>query len=592
MVKYRNITVNNPRDAAQRPARVCDGGLNASSIDGAIRTLNTIKSTELGTPGGIPILNEEGKVKLTDLTHESFIVTHLNGAARVTPGGTTMLIINNYDSFLNYDCSVSAGTLERNGKELNISIPEGYEEETVTLTINGFIIDLYVNLPIVNRPLILNLNDGDVIKRTDTLQLSEFSVSYGKGNEQHASTNVQIATDSKFKNIVVNDKNYTTSRTSYQLHGLQIETSYYIRVSYNSTTGIKNQWSEPVLFTTRSMYIKEPRIVSPANNDNGVYPFELNLSTEAFTVVDGTDTHVSSTWQIATDTSFSLSSIVASSIESTTNKTTWRVTTLLPNMTYYVRVKFKGDKLGETNWSSINTFSTPAYRTDGTGRRFLRHSSGMGTIMTWKDRNNVVHNTVVLDAPYRKLLYWGSSRTDVSGLDNITTTYYINPSNYSTFHSGTKEALEPVFKTMTDAFINGISNYREDSHSSNHNTTQMVNTFGTGVSYAPGYVRSVRVGNRTCDLPNIQTLIRIYCSQFILDEMDPTANGNRFLFSKQRSTNSYNWYFNNSQAYAWSSTEYNANYVQLINYQGYVHYHSGSFYKNSYQFAVLPIFEE
>ena len=42
---------------------------------------------------------------------------------------------------------------------------------------------------------------------------------------------------------------------------------------------------------------------------------------------------------------------------------------------------------------------------------------------------------------------------------------------------------------------------------------------------------------------------------FQLDSLDPTATGNKYLFTKARSGLSYNWGFNEAY-YAWSSTEW------------------------------------
>ena len=54
-----------------------------------------------------------------------------------------------------------------------------------------------------------------------------------------------------------------------------------------------------------------------------------------FTVTDGSDTHESTDWQIATDASFS--NVVADATNSSTDKISYTATDLTPSTTYYVR---------------------------------------------------------------------------------------------------------------------------------------------------------------------------------------------------------------------------------------------------------------
>jgi phosphodiesterase/alkaline phosphatase D-like protein len=70
------------------------------------------------------------------------------------------------------------------------------------------------------------------------------------------------------------------------------------------------------------------------------------------------DTHEYSDWQVSTDSTFT--NIFSSSIASTVNKTTYTVSGLQPNTTYYVRVRHKGAVLGYSQWSGTTEFSTKA----------------------------------------------------------------------------------------------------------------------------------------------------------------------------------------------------------------------------------------
>lgn len=93
-------------------------------------------------------------------------------------------------------------------------------------------------------------------------------------------------------------------------------------------------------------------IINGANNINST----INLTTTAFTLSGGSDTHQWTDWQIASDAGFT--TIVSQSLSDTVNKLSWTSGTLQPATTYYVRVRHKGNALGYSNWSSIITFTT------------------------------------------------------------------------------------------------------------------------------------------------------------------------------------------------------------------------------------------
>ena len=93
-------------------------------------------------------------------------------------------------------------------------------------------------------------------------------------------------------------------------------------------------------------------IINGATNINST----INLTTTAFTVSSGFDTHQWTDWQIATDAAFT--AIVTQSLSDTVNKTSWTSGSLQPNTTYYARVRYKGNAYGYSNWSSVLNFTT------------------------------------------------------------------------------------------------------------------------------------------------------------------------------------------------------------------------------------------
>lgn len=98
-----------------------------------------------------------------------------------------------------------------------------------------------------------------------------------------------------------------------------------------------------------------PNVISPTNNQTGLSG-TVEFTSNSFAMEGGTDTHVSSDWQLSTVNDFS--SLVNSIADSSGNKTTWSVSGLNPNTTYYVRVRYKASTSEYSSWSPIVSFMT------------------------------------------------------------------------------------------------------------------------------------------------------------------------------------------------------------------------------------------
>lgn len=321
--------------------------------------------------------------------------------------------------------------------------------------------------------------------------------------------------------------------------------------------------------TINTPTISQPSNNSEINNFEGTDGLELNLSTFNSTG-DGiihTGTHV----QVSTSSDFS-SIVLDYAIASTSN--TVYLTGLSRGNSYYVRVKYMSESLS-SEWSDPVMFNVLSWTPDASGRTFIRHSSGMGTVMRWVDKTGNTHNTLVLDAQYRTALQWGGYGTDIPNMTNYTNNYYYLSSGTSDRTSTDATDYKAVTASnffanaYTDDIINAKSGYFEDATSSKLETDRIIAALGSATSNAAGYCRSQSVNGTPCDLPNIQTLIRIYCSMFTLDEMDASTSNNKYKFTMAKSGNSSNWYFGSIGA-AWSSTEYSNTYAWVVDYGGYV----------------------
>lgn len=102
--------------------------------------------------------------------------------------------------------------------------------------------------------------------------------------------------------------------------------------------------------------INTPTIIFPANGAAN-QSTTINLESSGFsTSPAGLDTHVSSRWQVSTNSSFT--NIVYDSGETTTNLRSVVVSNLNIATTYYARVRYTGANMGTSAWSPTISFST------------------------------------------------------------------------------------------------------------------------------------------------------------------------------------------------------------------------------------------
>ena len=103
--------------------------------------------------------------------------------------------------------------------------------------------------------------------------------------------------------------------------------------------------------------IARPSLVYPGNGDTDV-DLQPTLQASSFqTYPAGSDTHVSSDWQIATDDGFV--NIVVSTTADQQNLTSWPLPESLPIDTLvYARMRQTGNSLGQTEWSPVISFTT------------------------------------------------------------------------------------------------------------------------------------------------------------------------------------------------------------------------------------------
>lgn len=106
----------------------------------------------------------------------------------------------------------------------------------------------------------------------------------------------------------------------------------------------------------RSLIIT-PSITSPNNGATGI-GITPSFTSSAYNTIGMSESHVSSDWQVASDSGFN--TIVASTTNDTTNKTSWTASSFSLNTTYYVRVRYKSQNFTSL-YSDAVTFTIRQY---------------------------------------------------------------------------------------------------------------------------------------------------------------------------------------------------------------------------------------
>lgn len=302
-----------------------------------------------------------GWVRLDDGSGTGSSVS-LNGPITVTQGSTNSYTISDYNAFSIYSTSTSVGTFTRTGNTISLIVPNPANTTQITLTVTrdgvptSFLVA--VGAQSVATPSITYPSEAQTsVELAPTLSSSVFAT-VPAGQDTHQSSQWQIASNSSFATIVWDSGTTTTNKTSVMVPNgvLSLGTVYYARVRHTGTIIGASAWSPTRTFTTTSQSVVTPTVsVTGGPNNVGETP---TISTSAFAVSSGTDTHASTDWQIV---KVSDSSVVWQSLGNTTNKTSIIVPggILQVNTQYKARARHAGTNAGNSSYGEY-TFTTQA----------------------------------------------------------------------------------------------------------------------------------------------------------------------------------------------------------------------------------------
>lgn len=243
--------------------------------------------------------------------------------------------------------------------------------------LGGFINpDLRPTTPVISAPA----NAATGIMERPTLALAGYSTP--SGNAQ-AAVQFQLATAADFA-TVLHDSGMLASGLSYALPAgvLVAGKTYYWRARVQDVAGLWSDYSAVSGFTTAAsfVYVAAPSITGPAANATEA-PEQPTLTSSAFTVVGGADTHAASQWRIRAAGGTYAAPVWDSGTDAV-NKLAAVVPAgkLLPGqLSYYLQVRHQGAAKGWSEWSTESKITTKAAFANVVGIAMLATGGGGGS---------------------------------------------------------------------------------------------------------------------------------------------------------------------------------------------------------------------
>lgn len=288
-------------------------------------------------------------------------VVSLDGPVLVYPGSANTYKITDYNRFSIFTATTTVGTVTIVADVLTLNIPANAPASVVSLVVSRDNIQAKFSVPVgdpsIVPPTMTSPANGAVGVSLDTaLTSSPFSV-FPAGYDVHKATRWQLATDANFTALLF-DRTSTAELTSIRPADYDVllppGKKIYERAIH---IGDKIQSANPAAasFNTATVYIRRPSISFPLDGQQNVTA-GLTITSDAFSVYGGNDTHAQSRFQLLSVVD---GSVVQDSGWQSANLVSYKPPIQPARKTQYdVRVKYKGLALGETDWSPLVRFLT------------------------------------------------------------------------------------------------------------------------------------------------------------------------------------------------------------------------------------------
>lgn len=431
-----------PVSPINRVVKITEGGTGATTREGALLALGAVDADKVNVVGGALTLGPDGKLEIVTQVVTVGSQVAVVGPKTVVVGKPATYQISNLHSPGSYTLASTNGTLTRSGDQIAFT-PTAVNAAT-TFTVNSKPVTVNVIATTVATPSITYPLAGTANLGTSTTGVSSAFSSTTSG-DVHEKTDWQVSTNSSFSSFTFQSLDDVINKTAIALSSLTQGTTYYIRVRHKGTLGGTSAWSATGSFTIPlPASINTPSITTPSNGATGVLRTST-FTSSVFAVSNGTDVHLTSDWQIATDAGFS--NIVNSVSTDYSNKTTWGVGGLAYNTRYYVRVRYSGVSVGTSAWSAASTFVTevevvlppatvntpsitsPYNGQSGMERAFTVYASAFA-VSNGSSSHMYSDWQIATDAGFSNIVnnnstdYVNKTSYSVSGLNN-STTYYV-----------------------------------------------------------------------------------------------------------------------------------------------------------------------
>ena len=279
------------------------GAVTLTAVD-----VQAVATSAVGASGGVASLGSDGKVPAVQLPSLDYIPTNQKGVAD------------------------GVASLDSSGKVPATQLPD-------TINVSGGSVDVFPVFTVTGSTIAVSgISTSFTFNATTALAnttIAKFSYSVNGGSlVDVTATNGSASANVTFTGVVGEFKT--------------------LEVYAVDSIGNKSS-PESVSVELINAGVSMPTITSPA--DGAVNQNEtVTVTSSAFSWIGISDTHASSTWQIATNSSFT--SIVGQVVNSTTNKTSWTTPALTVSTTYYVRVLYTGTTNGSSSYSAPISFTT------------------------------------------------------------------------------------------------------------------------------------------------------------------------------------------------------------------------------------------
>ena len=286
----------------------------------------------------------------------------LDGPVLVYPGSTNTYKITDYNRFSVFTASTTLGTVSVAADVVTLVVPTVAAAGLLTLNVlrdgNKASFKLPVGAASIVPPTITspaNLATGVALDLV--LTATPFEV-FPAGYDRQVSRRWQIATDQAFAQVVF-DKTSTTDLISIRPSDYEFflppGKRLYAR-AWDIGSTLQSAAPVAISFNTATTYIRRPSLITPLDGQTGVSS-SVTLIGDAFSVYGGSDAHVQSRFQIALANDGT--GLVQDSGWSAVSLTSYKPETKLASITqFYARVKYRGQALGETEWSPFISFKT------------------------------------------------------------------------------------------------------------------------------------------------------------------------------------------------------------------------------------------